>query len=370
MNIKLTRRDLIKKTNLLKPLDKNVPIAIYGSGIFAQDLKDALDESGYDFRFFVNKDNFLKKLKISNSLKISEKIFLNYKEKIQLVIGVHNREVPISKLIKKFKKNIHIDIFYPQDIFHLVEEKMGWRYWLSSKDYLLKRENFIKFSKALSLLSDNLSRERLCSIYKYRLGLMNIYSNFMDKEKQYFNKISIPKRKNIIYCDIGAFDGDTISSALKNLFLREIYAFEPVSESFKSLIKKFKTENIRYNFLPLGVSNQYKKTSFSNSDLSSESARIEETGNDFINTISLDESFNIDFNFIKIDVEGFEKDVLLGAKKTIMRAKPVIAMSLYHNPYDLWELPILIKKILPEYKLYVRQHYFNTFDCVLYCIPR
>ena len=367
----LNKKSLIASVQKKKKLNKNLPIAIFGTGKFAFDLKDALVSIGYDFRFFVNKRKYLKSLDIDDNFKVTDHLFSKYKDKIQLIVGVNNREVSINKLISIFCDNSSIDIFLPQDVFHIVEDKLGWRYWLSSINYLLASDNFNKFRKAMSLLSDSLSKERLFSIYKYRLGLMTEYSNFVDEENQYFNSISIPKNnKRIIYCDIGAFDGDTIKAALRDLSLSEIYAFEPVSESFKSLLKKFNSENIRYNFLPLGVSNQYKKTSFSNSDLSSESARIEENGNDFINTISLDESFNINFNFIKIDVEGFEKDVLLGAKKTIQRAKPVIAMSLYHNPYDLWELPILIKKILPEYKLYVRQHSFNTFECVLYCIPR
>ena len=366
----LFKKSLLASIQKKKKIKKKIPIAIFGTGKFAFDLKNALVSLGYNFKYFVDKKNYLKKLKIHENLKLSEQQLDNYTNNIQLIVGVNNREVPIGKLITRFYVNSFIDIFLPQDIFHIVENKLGWRYWLSSTDYLLSDVNFKKLKKAISFLSDDLSKERLVSIYKYRLGLMPEYSNFIDEEQQYFNPISIPKKNDIIYCDIGAFDGDTIKSAVKHLSISEIYAFEPVSGSFKSLLKENKLKHIKYIILPLGVSNQYKKIPFSNSDLSTESARIAENGNDFINAISIDESFNVNFNFIKIDVEGFEKDVILGAKKTIQKAKPIIAMSLYHNPFDLWELPILIKKILPEYKLYVRQHGYNTFECVLYCIPK
>ena len=46
-----------------------------------------------------------------------------------------------------------------------------------------------------------------------------------------------------------------------------------------------------------------------------------------------------------------------------------MAISLYHNAWDLWELPSLIKKINPSYNLYIRQHGLNSFDCILYAIP-
>lgn len=369
MNINLSRKDLLYRVKKSKVLCKNTPIAIYGSGMFAQKLKSALEKHGYKVKYFVNKIKFLNKMNIDRSLKISEKSFLKTNQKTQLIMGINNREVGVFELSSQFIKNPLIEIFYSQDIFHLVEKSMGWCYWLASKNFLLSKNNFYKFKKALSYLSDDKSKQRLFSIYKFRLGLLPEYSNFIDKENQYFNSISIPQKRNIIYCDIGAFDGDTLNTALKKLFMREIYAFEPVSESYRRLLKKIKLEDIRFNLLPLGVSDKYRKIPFSDADTSSESARISDTGNDTIQAISLDEAFNVDFNFIKIDVEGFEKEVLLGAKNTIKRARPVIAMSLYHNSYDLWELPILIKKILPDYKLYVRQHYFNTFDCVLYCIP-
>jgi len=359
----------MRRVSCLDSLDKNIPIAIYGTGTFAQNLKDALEQIGFKIKFIVDKNKFLNKSSIKNIRKVSEKDFAAIKKQIQLVVGINNREVAVFKAAAKFLKNPLIKIFYPQDIFHLVEQKMGWSYWLASRDCLLSKESYTKLKKALNYLSDDLSKQRLFSIYTYRIGLLRDYSNFIDNENQYFNALSTLKKRNLIYCDIGAFNGDTIKLALDHLSISEVYAFEPVSESFKSLINEFKTEKIRFNFLPLGVSNKYNKIPFSDADSLSESARISEEGADFINTVSLDESFNVNFDFIKIDVEGFEKEVLLGAKRTIKKNKPIIAMSLYHNSYDLWELPILIKKILPEYKLYVRQHYYNTFDCVLYCIP-
>ena len=86
--------------------------------------------------------------------------------------------------------------------------------------------------------------------------------------------------------------------------------------------------------------------------------------------MALDELFpNLKVDFIKIDVEGAELQVLNGSEKIINRCRPVLAISLYHNPVDLYVLPERLFQISNEYKFFVRQHHSNSFDCVLYAIP-
>jgi len=54
-------------------------------------------------------------------------------------------------------------------------------------------------------------------------------------------------------------------------------------------------------------------------------------------------------DFIKMDTEGYEAKILLGARETIKEWKPVIVMSAYHAPEDKTELPKLLKSICPDY---------------------
>jgi hypothetical protein len=60
---------------------------------------------------------------------------------------------------------------------------------------------------------------------------------------------------------------------------------------------------------------------------------------------------------------------LRGARDLIKRSRPVIALSLYHLPKDPWELPELLQELCQDYRYFIRQHYFNTFDSVLYAVP-
>jgi len=54
-------------------------------------------------------------------------------------------------------------------------------------------------------------------------------------------------------------------------------------------------------------------------------------------------------DFIKIDTEGYEKQILVGAEKTIKTFRPIISCSAYHLKEDKTEIPQLIKSFVPRY---------------------
>ena len=72
---------------------------------------------------------------------------------------------------------------------------------------------------------------------------------------------------------------------------------------------------------------------------------------------------------IKMDVEGFEREAIWGAEHTIEHYTPKLMVSLYHRNEDIFELPLLIKRLNPNYKLYVRhQLYIPAWETNLYAI--
>lgn len=68
-------------------------------------------------------------------------------------------------------------------------------------------------------------------------------------------------------------------------------------------------------------------------------------------------------DYIKLDIEGAELDMLHGAAKTITRCKPKMAVSAYHKPEDLWTLATYIKSLRADYEFEFR-HY--RIDCTDY----
>jgi len=54
-------------------------------------------------------------------------------------------------------------------------------------------------------------------------------------------------------------------------------------------------------------------------------------------------------DFIKIDAEGYEKQILRGAENTIRRFRPLLTVSAYHFPNDKNDIVDLVKDISLEY---------------------
>ena len=55
-------------------------------------------------------------------------------------------------------------------------------------------------------------------------------------------------------------------------------------------------------------------------------------------------------DFIKMDIEGAERQALIGAKQTVERFRPRMAISLEHRPADITEIPALIRSLWPALK--------------------
>jgi FkbM family methyltransferase len=73
-------------------------------------------------------------------------------------------------------------------------------------------------------------------------------------------------------------------------------------------------------------------------------------------------------DFIKMDIEGSEREALRGAADTIRRFKPKLAISAYHQPDDLFVLPALIKEIEPSYALFFDHYTIHAEESVIFAI--
>jgi FkbM family methyltransferase len=80
---------------------------------------------------------------------------------------------------------------------------------------------------------------------------------------------------------------------------------------------------------------------------------------------------NIDrIDLIKIDIEGCEMPALRGMLETIRRFRPSLALSVYHRPTDLWEIPHLILQTVADYTVMVESYCYNRSETIAYLIPR
>lgn len=146
-----------------------------------------------------------------------------------------------------------------------------------------------------------------------------------------------------------------------------VYSFEPTTKVFNILQKTIADNNLSASIhlfnAALGDKNEEAKLMRSESGLESgnmivSSDFLKEKGSIFVSSkevpmMTLDkfvQENNINkVDFIKIDTEGYEKQIIRGAEKTIRRFSPVIACSAYHLKNDEIEIPKLVLSISQEY---------------------
>ena len=161
-----------------------------------------------------------------------------------------------------------------------------------------------------------------------------------------------------IIIDVGAHKGDFIKYSLQYLKPKIIYAFEPQKDINNFLKKKFKSNKIQISNFAIGKNNKkkflyvnkFKKTSslskktiFSKSILNKFKKLLFQSENYeykyYVKTSSLDSFFlkkKLLKSLLKIDVEGYEKNVLLGSKKILKKIDMVLIekQKLKDNNFD------------------------------------
>jgi hypothetical protein len=101
------------------------------------------------------------------------------------------------------------------------------------------------------------------------------------------------------------------------------------------------------------------------------SATISRQGEIEVECATLDELLTEDGStYIKMDIEGAEPDALIGAKHVIQKAKPILAISVYHQQNHLWKIPLLVQSLYDQYNFYLRPHNEEGWDLILYAVPK
>jgi len=75
---------------------------------------------------------------------------------------------------------------------------------------------------------------------------------------------------------------------------------------------------------------------------------------------------NLAPTFIKMDIEGDELRALKGAKNTIKRYAPDLAICVYHRINHIWDIPLLLDSWNLGYKFHLKCHNSYTMETVLY----
>ena len=61
-------------------------------------------------------------------------------------------------------------------------------------------------------------------------------------------------------------------------------------------------------------------------------------------------------------------EALMGAKKTISKFKPKLVLNAYNTFEDIFEMPLLINTLWPDYKLYLRHISWTVCETDLFAM--
>jgi len=296
-------------------------------------------------------------------------IYDRHGNRIRIWVGNDEEEKELSRqeyeeLYKKsLKKNISkIILQHPNVVIDILRPNKGVevrKTILKNLFYFKKKPEFIsvKFSKVIFLLEINTFIGEIFN---------QIFLN--DEYNIYESNI-----KNKIVIDAGANVG-VFSLYASMLGAKKVYAFEPVKETYDMLVKNIKINKLENKVIPinkaLGDKNETKTISFTNAGDASASLKEERKGGkceEVISIIKLDDFVKENklkrVDFIKMDVEGYEENVLLGAKETIKKWKPILSFSAYHLPTDKERLPKVVRSIRPDYKIKLNRYAEEDFYC-------
>ena len=193
--------------------------------------------------------------------------------------------------------------------------------------------------------------------------------------KQYFDLFQ-PQQKEV-FIDAGSFDGNTVVDFFSwfngNKKDRKCYSLEPVTELYNSIIercKREKWENVIIQNLATWDKEEiiYLTKDRKENNLIWGGSCVGKIGETMVIGKPIDNicSQNEDVTFIKMDIEGAELKALQGAKNIILKNRPRLAISIYHKPLDIIEIPSYILSLIPEYKLYIRQYAADFTETILY----
>lgn len=239
-----------------------------------------------------------------------------------------------------------------------------------------------KLLRVYDCLEDEESKKVFVNALVQRLAPMMATHSYSDlkSDGEYFKQDFFPLSQDEIFCDCGAYTGDTVERFLKavNGNFAYIYAFEMAEENYKRLVDCVDTLSMeykeltpdKYSLLNAGVWDSKGVLFYGKEEKgSNESYGVFKTDNQMpANVVTLDETIDGPVTFIKMDIEGAELNALSGGANVIKKYTPKLAICLYHRLQDFWLIPLYVKQLVPEYKLYVRHHQDDLGGTVLYAV--
>lgn len=234
----------------------------------------------------------------------------------------------------------------------------------------LPKDNYISISKVKKLFSNEEQKFMQSYIEAHIKKDYTLFPQPLPLEDQYLGLGIDDMILNAdVFVDAGAYNGDVLHRFLHaNKKVRYYIAFEPQQKLCHEIYNTIVEGNINKGIVyPCGLSECWETIKFSLNVEGMSASKADESGEGIIQCLPLDETLHgIIPTFIKMDIEGMELKALRGAANTIKKYHPQLAICVYHELTHLWEIPLYIQSLYPEYKFALRNYQYMGLETVVY----
>lgn len=358
----------------LEVVKKSEKVVIFGAGIGGRGIYGFLKDNGLLNKVIAFSDN--------NTIKwyetyMEEKFIIIPPLDLKTKVGLDCTIIIASSAYDLIKKQLLSYGFVESQIFLFNFAFMDLKY--TDKKFIWN--HIMDFQRAYDRMNDEKSRKIFINILNYKITKKISYLNEMhtyvdDEEQQYFPKDLFEFRQDENFLDIGAYNGDTfkVFNAVYQGKWNKYFGFEADERVYKVFLDYIKVEGLSsksyiYN---LAAWNSETILYFDENPGSSSMCKNKELKKCKVKAKRIDDVLGDEkISFIKMDIEGSEKNAIVGMERLIRQNTPILAICVYHCRDDFYAITDLIERICPdEYIYFLRQYRFTPTETVCYAIPK
>jgi len=201
------------------------------------------------------------------------------------------------------------------------------------------------------------------------------YSSFIDHYGlDAIDRAAVPDDSVIL--DVGGYVGDTAILFRRFFPENKVYTFEPMTDNFALTQKTIAMNHAEGMIVPVQLALSDVPESAGRAISLRSISRLDDTGNTVFPVDTLDHWMVKNqigrVGLLKVDIEGGEQKFLRGAEQTIRKNRPLMLLSIYHNPDDYFGIKPWVEGLNLGYKFKIfKPMYRNVItETLLICIPQ
>lgn len=300
---------------------------LYGATPAAEGVVSLLEQHGKDVLAFVDRNTQKQEQPFFDKPVLSPEMFLSQLSPQEGVVIVSAYQQEIARFLAEH--GVVTEQVYPM---------LDGMFFPTYGDHFIDSGLLDRIAEGLPTQEE---RDYLASWRRFKLdGNLNALKPMIHMmETQYNHEAWLSSiQQGGVAIDVGAFDGETSLKMAETGAFSKVLAIEPFASNFEALQRNFDNAQTPVALEAMQIALGAEKMSVSQGveDVSSRS-RIDlsdvsqSESSETIQIIPLDDLALEGVRLIKVDVEGFELDFLAGAKNTLARCRPHIAISAYHH---------------------------------------